>query len=93
MDVDDVDAHPGPNTTNEREKINPFSSRSRNNFNSGIDNSGYGMRESPAVIVNSNLLPFIQKLNDPMRKNIYTFSEFSHILITFSQFNWFGSIF
>lgn len=63
MDVDDSDGH----APNEREKINPFSSRNRNNFNSGNDNSGYGARDSPAVIVNTNLLPFIQKLRDPQR--------------------------
>lgn len=54
MDVDEVDR--------------PFSKRNRNNFNSGNNGGGYGMRESPAVIVNTNLLPFIQNLRDPFRK-------------------------
>lgn len=63
MDVDDADGH----APNEREKINPFSNRNRNNFNSANDGSGYGIRDSPAVIVNTNLLPFIQKLRDPQR--------------------------
>lgn len=54
MDVDEVDR--------------PFSNRNRGNFNSGNDTGGYGMRESPAVIVNTNLLPFIQNLRDSFRK-------------------------
>lgn len=67
IDVDEPDTHV---TNNEREKPNPFS-RNRNNFNSsGNDGgTGYGMhRESAAVIVNTNLLPFIQKLHDTMRE-------------------------
>lgn len=68
-DVSEFDSPVTSNTNNEREKPNPFS-RNRGNFNSGNDCSvGYGMhRESPAVIVNTNLLPFIQKLHDTMRK-------------------------
>lgn len=62
MDVDEADGH-----SNERDKINPFSNRGRNNFN---NDSGYGVRDSPMVIVNTNLLPFIQKLRDPLRKRI-----------------------
>lgn len=71
IDVDEADNHVSSNTNNEREKTNPFS-RNRSNFSSGNDCSGgYGMhRESPAVIVNTNLLPFIQKLHDTMRKLI-----------------------
>lgn len=49
MDVDEVDR--------------PYSGRNRNNFNSGSDSGGYGMRD-PAVVVNTNLLPFIQNLRD-----------------------------
>lgn len=64
MDVDDSDGH--ASTSNERERINPFSNRNRNNFNSGNDNSSH----SPALIVNTNLLPFIQKLRDPLRMYI-----------------------
>lgn len=69
IDVDEPDNHVTSNTNNEREKTNPFS-RNRSNFNSGNDcGGGYVMhRESPAVIVNTNLLPFIQKLHDTMRK-------------------------
>lgn len=71
MDVDEADhGPPNPiNPINEREKPNPFS-RNRGNFCSSNDGGGgYGMhRESPAVIVNTNLLPFIQKLHDTMRK-------------------------
>lgn len=81
MDIDDVDTHASSNINNDREKINPFSSRNRNNFNSSNDNSGYGMRESPAVIVNTNLLPFIQKLHDPMRKNV----QLTSIILTNSS--------
>lgn len=67
MDVDEPDNHVPSNSNNEREKPNPFS-RNRGSFSSGND-GGYGMhRESPAVIVNTNLLPFIQKLHDTMRK-------------------------
>lgn len=75
IDVDEADNHvPSVNANNEREKMNPFS-RNRSNFNSGNDMSGgYVMyRESPAVIVNTNLLPFIQKLHDTMRKRIFNF--------------------
>lgn len=82
MDVDDVDSrgsnantsvNANANANNsERDKINPFS-RNRNNFNSGNDNSGYGIRDSPAVIVNTNLLPFIQKLHDPLRECAFVF--------------------
>lgn len=79
IDVDDTDGH---STANEREKINPFSNRSRNNFNSGNDNSGYGVRDSPAVIVNTNLLPFIQKLRDPLRKRVFKFSLLKNVLKT-----------
>lgn len=75
MDVDEPDNHVSSNSNNEREKPNqnPFS-RNRSNFSSGNDCSGgYGMhRESPAVIVNTNLLPFIQKLHDTMRKRLRT---------------------
>lgn len=69
IDVDEPDSHSTPNTNSERDKPNPFS-RNRSTFNSGNDGSaGYGMhRESPAVIVNTNLLPFIQKLHDSMRE-------------------------
>lgn len=79
IDADEADNHMPSNTNNEREKTNPFS-RNRSNFNSGNDCSGgYGMhRESPAVIVNTNLLPFIQKLHDTMRKRyLHIFVEHS----------------
>lgn len=67
MDIDEVDrGNDGHN--NDRDKINPFSNRNRNNYNSGNDSSSYGFRDSPAVIVNTNLLPFIQKLRDPLRE-------------------------
>lgn len=59
MDVDDVDRG-NDSHNNERDRINPFSNRNRNNFNNDS-------RDSPAVIVNTNLLPFIQKLRDPLR--------------------------
>lgn len=62
---DDVERNnsPKPGSSNERTDSNPFRNLNRNNY--GNDN--YGIRESPAVVVNSNLLPFIQNLRDPLR--------------------------
>lgn len=61
---DDVErnSNPKPGLSNDRTDSNPFRNLNRNNY--GNDN--YGIRESPAVVVNSNLLPFIQKLRDPL---------------------------
>lgn len=79
MDVDDVDrGNDGHN--NERIRNNPFSNRNRSNFN----NDGYGIRDSPAIIVNTNLLPFIQRLRDPLRKQIESIDLFN--LQIFSHF-------
>lgn len=94
MDVDEVDAH---NSHNEREKIHPYSNRNRNNY--GGDGSNYGIRESPAVIVNTNLLPFMQKLHDPMRMfylprlkftlpSIFPSSYFLYCSIYYSDYNY-----
>lgn len=44
-----------------------FNYNRNRNFNNS-DNLGYGPRDSPMVIVNTNLVPFLQKLRDPLRK-------------------------
>lgn len=61
---DDIERNnsPKPGSSSDRTDSNPFRNLNRNNY--GNDN--YGTRESPAVVVNSNLLPFIQKLRDPL---------------------------
>lgn len=56
---------PQPGSSTDRTDSNPFRNSNRNNNH---NNDGYGIRDSPAVIVNTNLLPFIQKLRNPLRK-------------------------
>lgn len=56
---------PKPGLSSDRADSNPFRNTNRNYCHG---NDGYGIRDSLSVIVNTNLLPFIQKLRDPLRK-------------------------
>lgn len=63
---DDSGRNGGPSRMDVDEVDRPYNNRNRNNFNSGND-GGYGMRETAALIVNSNLLPFVHNLRDAFR--------------------------